>query len=90
MMEFTTGITCSYRVSVQLPDELADALAENIALGAEFDKAMHIAFNGFIRAGSDLYSGHEEWAEFESMHAAERARNLATLVVGDFIRKVQA
>ncbi|HFQ2794940.1 TPA: hypothetical protein ACHQHX_005978 [Pseudomonas aeruginosa] len=78
-------ITVTYHVTVPVPVLVWQHFRDN----AEYFQAMCAAFTGNTGAGTNHYSTVEEWADFDSAHAAQRAEQKALVVIAEYERRAQ-
>lgn len=71
------SISIIYRVSVDIPDNIADKYHQTL----EYDQIRGEATKGSNAAGSNFYAHLEEWAEFSSLKDAQQCeRNLKDMI----------
>ncbi|MDH4704185.1 hypothetical protein [Pseudomonas aeruginosa] len=78
-------ITVTYHVTVTVPVLVWQHFRES----GEYYQAMCTAFAGNTGAGTNYYSAVEEWADFDSAHAAQRAEQKALVVIAEYERRAQ-
>jgi len=86
-VSFRHSITQTYRVNIEVPEELHQWTLAYGGNETAFDRAMAEAFAGNVAAGANLYSGHDEWADFRTFAEAEEARRLAVAVVTKYTQE---
>ena len=81
-------ITIIYHVSVEYSEELTDYLdAGGEELKRQWNFAVEAANKGNVGSGSNCYTALEEWADFHSSFAAERAEHALVVVGQQFLAR---
>lgn len=78
------SIATIYRVSVDIPEKLFQLIGHT----STYDRAVSIATSGSLASGSNRYSDIEEWAEFDTLDAAQNCESKFNEMIKDFQQKL--